>query len=214
MSIRILIADDHGVMRAGLRAMAEGEAGIIVVGEAESGEKVLQLAGELFPDIVLMDIGMPSLDGIETTRRLIKTHPQVKVLILSVYEDQSLLQEAIRAGASGYVIKRAAGDELIDAIQAVSKGYMYIHPAITRLLVQDLSPTVDANKGAFQSLTPRELEVMGYIIRGFTNRQIAETLFISTRTVEGHRASLFGKLGLNNRVELVEFAEKYGLKGE
>lgn len=214
MSIRILIADDHGVMRAGLHAMIEGEAGITVVGEADNGDQVLGLAGELLPDIVLMDIGMPGLGGIEATRRLRKTYPQIKVLILSVYEDQSLLQEAIRAGASGYVIKRAAGDELIDAIQAVSKGYMYIHPAITRLLVHDLTRTTDTNKSALESLTPRELEVMGYIIRGFTNRQIAETLVISIRTVEGHRASLFGKLGLTNRVELVEFAEKYGLKGE
>jgi len=171
------------------------------------------LSSELLPDIVLMDIGMPEMDGIETTRRLRSNFPAVKILILSVYEDQSLLQESIRAGASGYVIKRAAGDELLDAIQAVSKGYMYIHPAITRLLVQDLSPTSDANKAALESLTPRELEVMGYIIRGFTNRQIAEALFISTRTVEGHRASLFGKLGLTNRVQLVEFAEKYGLTG-
>ena len=213
MSIRILIADDHGIMRAGLRAMIEDKPGITVVGEAENGEQVLRLSSELLPDIVLMDIGMPEMDGIETTRRLRSNFPAVKILILSVYEDQSLLQESIRAGASGYVIKRAAGDELLDAIQAVSKGYMYIHPAITRLLVQDLSPTSDANKAALESLTPRELEVMGYIIRGFTNRQIAEALFISTRTVEGHRASLFGKLGLTNRVQLVEFAEKYGLTG-
>jgi two-component system, NarL family, response regulator NreC len=214
MAIRVLIADDHGVMRAGLRAMTENEPGITVVGEAENGEQVLHLAGELQPDIVLMDIGMPGLDGIQATSRLRAAHPQIKILILSVYEDQKLLQEAIRAGASGYVIKRAAGDELIDAIKAVSKGYMYIHPAITRLLVQDLRPTIDENETALESLTPRELEVMGYIIRGFTNRQIAEALFISIRTVEGHRASLFSKLGLKNRVELVEFAEKYGLKGE
>lgn len=213
MSIRILIADDHGVMRAGLRAMLDDEQDLQVVGEAENGEEVLRLAMEMLPDIVLMDIGMPGLDGIETTRRLRSSFPLIKILILSVYEDQSLLQESIRAGASGYVIKRAAGDELLDAIQAVSKGYMYIHPAITRLLVEDMSPTLAANKAALESLTPRELEVMGYIIRGFTNRQIAEALFISTRTVEGHRASLFGKLGLTNRVQLVEFAEKYGLTG-
>lgn len=213
MSIRILIADDHGVMRAGLRAMLDDERDLQVVGEAENGEEVLRLAMEMLPDIVLMDIGMPGLDGIETTRRLRSSFPLIKILILSVYEDQSLLQESIRAGASGYVIKRAAGDELLDAIQAVSKGYMYIHPAITRLLVEDMSPTLAANKAALESLTPRELEVMGYIIRGFTNRQIAEALFISTRTVEGHRASLFGKLGLTNRVQLVEFAEKYGLTG-
>ena len=212
MAIRVLIADDHGVMRAGLRAMLEIDPSIEVLGEAATGDEAIQLAGELNPDIVILDIGMPGIDGIETTRRIKSMFPNVQVLILSVYEDQSLLQGAIRAGASGYVIKRAAGDELMDALQAVSQGYMYIHPAITRLLINDLTPAVDRKNNTLETLTPRELEVMGYIIRGFTNRQIAESLFISMRTVEGHRASLLGKLGLKNRVELVEFAEKYGLK--
>lgn len=213
MAIRILIADDHGVMRAGLKAILEDEPGIEVVGEAASGEEVLQQSAALRPDIILLDIGMAGMDGIEVMRCL-KIEPyQGKVLVLSVYEDESLLREAIRAGASGYIVKRAAGDELIDAIQAVSRGYMYIHPAITRLLVSDLSPGKNSEKTALETLTPRELEVMGYIIRGFTNRQIAETLVISARTVEGHRANIFGKLGLKNRVELVEFAEKYGLMG-
>ncbi len=212
MAIRVLIADDHGVMRAGLRAMLEIDPSIEVLGEAANGDEAIHLAGELNPDIVILDIGMPGIDGIETTRRIKSMFPNVQVLILSVYEDQSLLQGAIRAGASGYVIKRAAGDELMDALQAVSQGYMYIHPAITRLLINDLTPAVDHKNNTLETLTPRELEVMGYIIRGFTNRQIAESLFISMRTVEGHRASLLGKLGLKNRVELVEFAEKYGLK--
>lgn len=212
MSIRILIVDDHGVIRGGLRAILEDEPGIEVVGEAIDGEEALHLASELGPDIVLLDIAMPGIDGIECTRRMKKMYPQIQVLILTVYEDEILLREAIRAGASGYVIKRAAEEELIAGIQAVSRGDMYIHPAITRLLVKDLSPTIDSHRGALETLTSRELEVMRYIIRGYTNRQIAETLFISVRTVEGHRASLFGKLGLKNRVELVEFAEKYGPK--
>jgi two-component system response regulator NreC len=213
MAIRILIADDHGVMRAGLKAILEDEPIVEVVGEAASGEEVLQKSALLQPDIILLDIGMPEMDGIEVMRHLKKETYQGKVLILSVYEDESLLREAIRAGASGYIVKRAAGEELMDAIQAVSRGYMYIHPSITRLLVSDLSPDKSSGKTALEALTPRELEVMGYIIRGFTNRQIAETLVISARTVEGHRASLFSKLGLKNRVELVEFAEKFGLMG-
>ena len=212
MAVRVLIADDHGVMRAGLRAMLEIEPAIDVLGEAANGEEAIRLAGELHPEIVLLDIGLPGIDGIEATRRMKNMYPNIQVLILSVYEDQSILQGAIRAGASGYVIKRAAGEELIQAIQAVSQGYMYIHPAITRLLINDLTPPIDRKSHALETLTPRELEVMGYIIRGFTNRQIAESLFISMRTVEGHRASLLAKLGLKNRVELVEFAEKYGLK--
>jgi two-component system, NarL family, response regulator NreC len=212
MPVRILIADDHGVMRAGLRAILEDEPDLQIVGEAADGETALQLAAKHLPDLVLLDIGMPGMDGIEVTRRLVKMARQTQVLILSVYEDETLLREAIKAGASGYVIKRALEDELMAAIRAVSRGGMYVHPAITRLLVKDLSPTSRSRDNPLESLTPRELEVMGYIIRGFTNRQIAEALSISIRTVEGHRASLFGKLGLKNRVELVEFAEKHGLR--
>lgn len=213
MATRILIADDHGLMRAGLHAMLKEEPAIEVVGEAASGEEVLQLVGELRPDIVLLDISLPDIDGIEATRRLKQSYPQTKVLILSVYEEESLLLEAIRSGAVGYIIKRAAEDELTTAIHAVSRGEMYIHPAITHYLLKDLSPDTKPKKDVLNELTPREVEVMGYIIRGFTNRQIGEALFISTRTVEGHRASLFSKLGLKNRVELVEFAEKKGLMG-
>ena len=208
MTIRVLIADDHGLIRAGLRAMLEDEATIEVVGEASNGQDVLHLASMLSPDLILLDIGLPDSDGIEATRRLKKMLPQIPVLILTVYEDETLLHEAIKAGAAGYVIKRAADDDLMAAIQAVSRGDMYIHPAVTRLLVKDLFPAADPKKSALDTLTARELEVMRYIIKGFTNRQIAETLFISVRTVEGHRASLFGKLDLKNRLELVEFAEK------
>lgn len=208
MTIRVLIADDHGLIRAGLRAMLEDEATIEVVGEASTGQDVLHLASMLSPDLILLDIGLPDIDGIEATRRLKKMLPQIPVLILTVYEDETLLHEAIKAGAAGYVIKRAADDDLMAAIQAVSRGEMYIHPAVTRLLVKDLFPAADPKKSALDTLTARELEVMRYIIKGFTNRQIAETLFISVRTVEGHRASLFGKLDLKNRLELVEFAEK------
>ena len=212
MPIRILIVDDHGVMRAGLRAMLEDEPGIEVVAEASTGEEALGLTVELQPDILLLDIGMPGIDGIEVTRRLKKSDPRIQVLILTVYEDESLLREAIKAGASGYVIKRAAEEELIAAIKSVHRGDLYIHPAVTRMLFKDLSPAVETKNEHLESLTTRELEVLGYIVRGYTNRQIAETLVISVRTVEGHRASLFGKLGLKNRVELVEFAEKFGLK--
>lgn len=208
MSIRILIADDHGVMRSGLRALLEDEKDIEVVGEAATGEEAVNMAILHVPDIVLMDIGMPDIDGIEVTRRLRKISPQTQVLILTAYEDEVLLQEAVKAGAAGYIIKRAVADELLDAIRAVSRGDMYIHPAVTRLLVKNLSADADLSKGALRTLTPRELDVMSYIVRGFTNRQIAEALVISTRTVEGHRASLLGKLGLKTRVELVEFAEK------
>ena len=211
MAIRILIIDDHGLMRAGLRALLEDEPDLQVVGEGENGEEALRLVGEQQPDILLLDIGMPGMDGIEATRRLKRLNPQIRVLILTVYEEESLLREAIRAGAAGYILKRAAEEELVTAIRAVWRGDTYIHPAVTRYLLKDLSPTTSSKKEALDELTPREREVMGYILRGYTNRQIAESLYISIRTVEGHRASIFSKLGLKNRVELVEFAEKHGL---
>lgn len=211
MSIRILIADDHGVMRAGLRALLEDEPSMEVVGEASNATQVFNLVESLKPDLVLLDIGMPDQNGIEITRQLKKQYPHIQVLILTVYEDESLLRETIQAGASGFVIKRAAEAELMAAIQAVSQGYMYIHPAITHLLLKDLSPKVDPKKGAIEDLTRRELEIMRYIIRGYTTRQIAEALFISPRTVEGHRASIFSKLGIKNRAELVALAERFGL---
>lgn len=211
MTKRILIVDDHGLMRAGLRALLEDAEGMEVAGEASSAEDCMASIGQLQPDIVLMDIGLPGMNGIEATRQIKSLHPAILVLILSINEEESLLREAIAAGASGYIIKRAAEEDLTNAIRAITQGYLYVHPAITRLLVKDLSKGPDVQQEAFKSLTPRELEVLKYIIRGFTNRQISETLFISIRTVEGHRSSLFGKLGLKNRVELVEFAEKNGL---
>jgi DNA-binding NarL/FixJ family response regulator len=135
LAIRILIADDHGLVRAGLHALLKDEPAFEVVGEAENGDDVLKLTGDLQPDIVLMDIGMPGLDGLEVTRRLKRLNPQIRVLILTVYEEESLLREALQAGAAGYLIKRAAEEELVTAIRAVSRGDMYIHPAITRFLL-------------------------------------------------------------------------------
>jgi two-component system response regulator NreC len=198
-------------MRAGLRSILEDEPTIEVVGEASNGEEALYLAGQLAPDIVILDIGMPGADGIVTTRTMKQMLPQTQVLILTVYEEESLLREAIKAGASGYLIKRAVEEDLLSAINAVSRGDMYIHPGVTRLLVKELSPDTRPVRSDVEPLTARELEVLGYIVRGFTNRQVAGTLSISIRTVEGHRASIFGKLGVKNRVELIEYAEKHGL---
>ena len=211
MAIRILIVDDHGLMRAGLRALLEDEAGIEVAGEASSAEELLQVVEQVRPDVILLDIGLPGMDGIEATRRMKSLYPEIHTLILSVYEDEDLLREAIAAGASGYIIKRAAEDELTNAIRAVTEGYLYIHPAVTRMLVKDITSGTQPMQKALKSLTPREQEIMGYILRGFTNRQTSEALQISVRTVEGHRASLFSKLGIKTRLELVEFAEKNGL---
>lgn len=213
MTIRILLADDHNVLRAGLRTLLNNEPDFEVVGEAEDGHQVLQSASTLRPDLVLMDISMPGLGGIETTRYLKEVLPDTSVLVLTVHEDESLLREAIRAGASGYVVKRAAETELISAIQAISRGDMYIHPSMTRALVKDLAPATSpkATGPNQDTLTSREVEVLRLIARGHTNRQIAELLSISSRTVEGHRANLMHKLDLHSRVEVVEYAEQHGL---
>jgi len=213
MTTRILLADDHHILRAGLRALLNAESDFDIVGEAADGDQVLQLAAELRPDLVLMDINMPGLGGIEATRRLKKVLPEIHVLILTVHEDESLLREAIHAGVSGYVIKRAAESELTDAIQAISRGDMYIHPAMTRALLKDLAPIPKPKPATStqDTLTKREVDVLRLIARGYTNNQIAELLSVSPRTVEGHRANLMHKLDLHSRVELVEYAEEHGL---
>jgi two-component system response regulator NreC len=206
MPIRILIADDHGVLRAGLRALLSAEEGIAVLGEAGDGPEALRLATLLEPDMVLLDLSMPGLSGIEVTRQLKQVRPRVNTLILTVHEDQTLLEEALHAGASGYILKKAVESELIDAIRAVSRGEMYVHPAMTRALLGKLAPESTPPKQEHEFLTPRETEVLQLIAQGHTNRQIAALLNISIRTVESHRANLMGKLGLQSRVELVRYA--------
>jgi two-component system response regulator NreC len=211
MAIRILVADDHGVLRAGLRALLSGEPDLLVVGEAAEGMEALRLAKVLQPDVVLMDISMPDLGGIEATRELVGRQPDSRVLILTMHEDKALLQEAMRAGASGYIVKRAVESELVNAIRAVMRGDLYIHPGMTRALLADWAPEASGKRTATEVLTPREIEVLRLIVTGHTNRQIAGILTISVRTVESHRANLMDKLGLHSRVELVRYAMRQGL---
>lgn len=209
MTIRILIADDHGVLRAGLRALLSAETELEVVDEASNSEEALALATELQPDVILLDISMPGSSGIDVTRRIKQTLPQARVLILTVHEDEGLLQEAIQAGASGYIIKRAVESELIDAIRAVWRGDLYVHPAMTRALLKEITPAQPSAKEApVETLTPREVEVLRLIAQGYTNRQMADMLSISVRTVESHRSNLMGKLNLRSRVELVRYARE------
>jgi DNA-binding NarL/FixJ family response regulator len=211
MRAKILIADDHGVLRAGLRALLNAAPDLTVVGEAADGDEAFRLTEELGPDVVLMDISMPGCGGIEATARLRQLRPNARVLILTFHEDETLLKEAIRAGASGYIVKRAVESELINAIRAVLRGDLYVHSGMTRALLADSSSPGPSSQMPVERLTPREMEVLRLIAQGHTNRQIAELLTISVRTVETHRANLMGKLQLESRVELVRYAAEHGL---
>jgi two-component system response regulator NreC len=211
MPIHILIADDHGVLRAGLRTLLNAEPDLEVIAEASDGNDVLRLASELRPDIVLLDISMPGPGGIEVTRRLKEALPELRVLILTAHEDESMLREAVQVGAAGYIIKRAVESELINAIHSVWRGDLYVHPAMTRALLKETSLFPVSAEPAVESLTPREIEVLRLIAKGYTNGQIAKELNLSVRTIESHRANLMGKLELRSRVELVRYAMEHGL---
>lgn len=211
MPIRILIADDHAVVRSGLRALLRADPDLEVVGEAEDGLETLRLAETLHPDMVLLDITMPPENGIKTAMRLKEKHPELIVLFLTMHEDESLLHEALRAGAAGYVIKRAEESEIIQAIHAASHGDIYVHPAMTRALLHQPVTTEHRRGAPAIALTGREVDVLRLLAKGNTNRQIAGLLGLSVRTVENHRANLMGKLGLVSRVELVNYAEEHNL---
>jgi two-component system response regulator NreC len=211
VSIRVLIADDHSVVRSGLRALLALDPELAVVGEAANGQETFRLVGELTPDVVMLDIGMPGEDGIQVARRLKASFPQVNVLFLTMHEEPGLLAEALQTGASGYLIKRANEAEILDAVHAVSKGGLYVHPAMTRALVErPPAPVVERPRGG-EHLTAREVTVLRLLVRGCTNRQIGEELGLSVRTVESHRATLTAKLGVSSRVELAGYAEEHHL---
>jgi two-component system response regulator NreC len=209
--IRILIADDHAVVRSGLREVLRADPAFEVVGEAGDGVETLRLAATLHPDVVLLDVTMPPDNGIETTKRLKEEHPEIIVLIFTMHEDESLLHEALRVGAAGYVIKRAELSEIVQAIHAVSRGDIFVHPAMTRALLHQPVTTQHRRGAPAFELTPRELDVLRLLVKGNTNRQVAGLLGLSVRTVENHRANLMGKLGLSSRVELVSYAEEHDL---
>lgn len=208
--IRILLADDHAVVRAGLRMLLSADAELQIVGEAETGAEALRLAAELEPDVVLMDISMPDLNGIEATRRIKAAHPDIAVLALTMHEDDQYFFEMLAAGASGYVPKRAAPNDLITAIHAVQKGGVFLFPSVARALVQDYLQR-SAGGSSFDALTEREREVLILIAQGRSNQEIADQLVISIKTVNRHRENIMAKLNLHSRVELVRYALEKGL---
>lgn len=208
--IRILLADDHAVVRAGLRMLLSADAELQIVGEAETGAEALRLAAELEPDVVLMDISMPDLNGIEATRRIKAAHPDIAVLALTMHEDDQYFFEMLAAGASGYVPKRAAPNDLITAIHAVQKGGVFLFPSVARALVQDYLQR-STSGSSFDALTEREREVLILIAQGRSNQEIADQLVISIKTVNRHRENIMAKLSLHSRVELVRYALEKGL---
>ena len=211
MAIRVLIADDHAIVRAGLRTLIKAEIDLELVGEAAGGLEAIEKVHSLHPDVLVLDLSMPDLDGIAVTRDLKEEQAGCAILILTVHEDEALLREAIRVGAGGYIIKHAAEDELISAIRSVNRGEMYIHPKMIRSLISTEKKADEQNKEFPEALTSREKEVLKLIVQGYTNRQVADELTISIRTVEGHRANLTDKLGIRSRVQLLRYAKDHGL---
>ena len=204
MAVRIVIADDHGVLRAGLAALLATEPDFEVVGEAASGDAAVRVAVERRPDVVLLDVSMPGIDGLEATKLIKEKLPKTRVLILTMHEESALVRKAILGGASGYIVKRAIDSELVNAIRAVMRDELYVHPALTRELLS--SPSVSPREPTDSVLTRRERGVLRLLALGYTNRQIGEELGLSVRTAESHRANIMGKLGLKTRVELVRWA--------
>ena len=212
MPIRLLIADDHTILRAGLSSLLNAEPEMEVVGEAFDENSAVSQAVEKHPDVILMDISMPNSGGIEATRRIKELVPEARILILTVHEDKGLMQEGIRSGAMGYILKRAVKSELINAIHTVMRDELYLHPAMARLLLlENPTPALEVARPDPDPLTARETEVLRLIAQGYTNNRAAEILNISVRTVEYHRSNLTDKLNLRSRVDLMRYAEEKGL---
>ncbi len=210
-NVRILLADDHAMLRDGVRMVLESHPGFEVVGTADNGRDAVRLAEELQPDIAVVDVAMPELNGLEATRAIRNTSPETAIVVLSMHEGEEYLREALRAGAAGYVLKRAAAKELVGAINAVRRGDKYLDPALTDTLISDYVRQVERGDDTPDSLTERELEVLKLVAEGHTNRQIALQLNISIKTVQTHRANLMDKLNLHDRTELVRYAIRRGL---
>jgi two-component system, NarL family, response regulator NreC len=211
--IRLLLVDDHEIVRAGLRMLFLAEPDMTIVGEAGSGQEALRLVGELKPDVVLMDVAMPGMTGIEATRRIKEAHPDTAILALTMYEDEQYFFEMLHAGASGYIPKRAAPDDLVSAIRVVSSGNVFLYASLAQYLVNEVlnQPGNSVIDSDTEELTAREREVLIYIAEGNTNREIAEKLVISPKTVDRHRENIMRKLNMHNRVELVKYAIEKGL---
>jgi two-component system response regulator NreC len=211
--IRLLLVDDHEVVRTGLRMLLENQSDIKILAEASTGAEALQMAREYKPDVVVMDITLPDITGIEATRRLKERQPEIAVVALTIHEDEQYFFEMLQAGASGYVPKRAAPEDLISAIRAAFAGEIYLYPSLAKALVSDYLGRRRSDPGevSLAALTQREEEVLELLAEGLSNDEIADRLVISRHTVARHRENLMGKLNLHSRSELVKYAIRKGL---
>jgi DNA-binding NarL/FixJ family response regulator len=203
--IKVLLVDDHAMMRDGIRALLSLHEDIEIVGEAAEGKEAVEKTGELAPDVVVMDIAMPGMDGLEATRRITKQFPRTRVLILTQYDNKEYILSAIKAGSSGYVPKRALGAELVTAIRAIYQGDSFLYPSAAGALIEDYRHQA-GTADPYDELTPREKEILKLIAEGHTSQEIANLLFISLKTVMGHRSRLMEKLDLQNHTELIKYA--------
>jgi DNA-binding NarL/FixJ family response regulator len=204
--IRVLVVDDHAIMRDGLRAVLGFHEDLEVVGEAQDGEEAIAQAKALSPDVVLMDIAMPGLNGIAATRAIKAECPSTRVLILSQHEDRQYLMPVLDAGASGYVLKRAPGADLVAAVRTVYQGKSYLYPSLASTVMRELRETAGWESRQEVALTPRETEILKLVARGLTNPEIAERLVLSLKTVDWHRTNLMAKIGAHSAVELTRYA--------
>jgi two-component system, NarL family, response regulator NreC len=211
--IRILLADDHNILRDGMRLLLERQPGFVVVGEASDGREVLELAQDQRPDVVVMDIGMPNMNGIEATRRIVDKQPETGVVILSMHHDESYVIRSLKAGARAYLLKDAVKSELIAAIQAVVQGRSFFSPKISKILQEDYIRTIELRdvEDSYDLLTDREREILQLVAEGKTNKEIANRLNLSMYTVDTHRSHILQKLNLHSVPELILYAVRKGI---
>ncbi|HLC29875.1 MAG TPA: response regulator transcription factor [Dehalococcoidia bacterium] len=212
-TLRVLIADDHAIVRAGIRLLLDSQEGIEIVGEAKDGAEAVAKTRELAPDVVLMDVAMPGLSGLEATREIRQKNPDTRVLMLTMHDDEEYFFQAVSLGASGYILKEATPEEVVSAIRIVSRGGVAFHPSLGRKLLDDYLHRVQAGEESesYSLLTEREREILGLTAEGSSAREIGEKLALSPRTVERHRANLMEKLDLHNRSEVVQYAIRKGI---